>query len=248
MTDASDAAKGIVVPRLTDNNYGYWSSQMEAYLIIKDLFDIVEDQAPEVPDADWWKRDKKVRAYMKMFISPHHCVLIKDAPSAKHAWAILESLYLSKSKARSLQLRQELTNIHLERYDYNITEYFARAAEIQGDLAAAGSIFNTEDVIMALMNGLPPAFESMRTIIMKDMGTTTFTVGEVQALIEQQKASMEHFDQKSDERAFFAHSKNVRCHYCQKTGHIKRNCRKMKADSGVQQYGENAQFAITHAF
>jgi hypothetical protein len=186
---------------------------------------------------------------MKMSISPHHCVLIKDASSASHAWEILESLYLSKSKARCLQLRQELTNICLERYNYNITEYFARAVEIQGDLAAAGSTFDTEDVIMALMNGLPAGFESMRTIIMKDMGHTTFTVGEVQALIEQQKASMEHFDNKSDERAaFFARSKNVRCHYCQKTGHIKRNCRKLKADSGVQQYDENAHFAISHAF
>ncbi len=141
MTDASDA-KGIVVPKLTDDNFGYWSSQMEAYLTIKDIFDIVEDPAPEVPDAAWRKKDKKVRAYMKLFISPHHCVLIRDAPSASHAWGILESLYLSKSKARCLQLRQELTNIHLEKYNYNITEYFARAVEIQGDLAAAGSTYD----------------------------------------------------------------------------------------------------------
>jgi hypothetical protein len=64
MTDASDA-KGIVVPKMTDNNFGYWSSQMEAYLTIKDLFDFVEDQAPAVPDATWKKKDRKVRAYMK---------------------------------------------------------------------------------------------------------------------------------------------------------------------------------------
>jgi hypothetical protein len=231
MADSVSSLSGSIFSfeKLDDNNYPLWKEHMASTLILKDLWEAVDPGLSEKPTKAELVCDRKAYALIKLAVSSHIVSMVIDSSTASEAWETLETIYQTKSKARCMQLRNELTTMRLTQHS-SITAYFSRGLAIQRDLAAGGSCISTEDLIMAILNGLPSYYRTVKTILLKDMTTTSLSISDVQALLEQEQASVEKEEGETNHQsAFMARADSRSCFFCKAPGHIKSACRKYKA-------------------
>ena len=256
-----------VVERLNVDNYATWSVRMEAFLMVKGLWDAVLGSSTDV------SADKKALAQIVLHVEDYHLPILAGSQTAKTGWERLKATYQAKTIARKLLLRRELTQLKLGATEA-LTVYAARAKDIQTQLFSAGDEVKDQEVAMQFLAGLPPAY---------GMITTVLTAGEQELKIDTMLPKLLHVEQlthsteRPSEAALFAkprngfggargtstgsrgnnsnngkHGEGRRCYYCGKQGHFKHECLKKKRDdarrggnSGQRQSGQYSAIAFT---
>ncbi|GAB4818709.1 hypothetical protein N2152v2_005755 [Parachlorella kessleri] len=220
-------ASSVPAVELLDvDNYATWRSKMKILLITKGLWSaVVGDRVDE-------EKDAKALAQIGLHVKDHHLPVLERCTSAKAAWEQLETLYQGKSNARKRQLRKEVSQLRMGAAE-PLAKYVARAKEIQNQLRAAGYEVAAQEVAWALLAGLPPAFETVVTVL-ETSTTEDMTLDDIlpkRMPVEQRMYSPE--SQSPGEAAMlaakrFARNGNQRkCFACGKVGHLARNCREL---------------------
>ena len=125
----TDSNTNVGIEKLDKDNYQSWKFRMSNYLMVdKGLQGYVasEDKEPELPkegatldDLNTWKtwdeRDKKVMFLILQNVSNGMIGHIQELTTSKEAWETLERLYMSKTKPRKIQLKNELNNKRAEK-------------------------------------------------------------------------------------------------------------------------------------
>ena len=114
------------VPIFDGEHYEYWSSQMQTFFISQDLWDIIEDGYPELPETETdtetktstrnrqaierqykenRKRDASTLRYIQQGVSKSIFPRIFGVKIAKSAWEILKVEFEGSEKAISLKLQ-----------------------------------------------------------------------------------------------------------------------------------------------
>jgi gag-polypeptide of LTR copia-type/Domain of unknown function (DUF4219) len=215
----------VAVEKLDVNNFATWSVKMRALLVHKGLW-------TPVSTGGGGANSDKALALLTLYVADHHLSSVAACETAKDAWDALESTYKAKSKARRLQLKQELNFIKLGR-DEPITKYVARAKNIRDELLAAGHDITEEEVVWSVLAGLPDAYKTIKTIIMNMEAELYVDTIMPMLLKEEQESRPLHEDEhkRGTTAAFMGREgPNFRCWYCQKTGHTQAHCRKRKLD------------------
>ena len=147
-----------VVERLDVDNYATWSIRMQAYLMVKGLWDAVTTDTPDPTT------DKKALAQIVLHVKDHHLTALAACATAKIAWTTLKTTYEAQTNARKLQLRRELTQLRMGAAE-PLTVYAARAKTIQTQLTTAGYSTSDQDVALQFLAGLPPAYGMISTVL-----------------------------------------------------------------------------------
>ena len=146
------------VERLDVNNYATWSIRMQAYLMVKGLWDAVGTDTPD-PTAD-----KKALAQIILHVKDHHLATVAPCATAKIAWETLKATFEAQTNSRKLLLRRQLTQLKMGASE-PLTMYAARAKEIQTQLTTAGDAASDQDVALQFLAGLPPAYGMISTVL-----------------------------------------------------------------------------------
>ena len=201
--------------------------------------------------------DQRALALLGLYVKEHHLPLMERCKTAKEAWQQLEAMYQAKSNARKLQLRKELVQLKMGPGE-PLTKYVGRARDIQDQLRAAGHDVADQEVVWAVLAGLPAVYDTVVTVLEtttdKDMSLEDILPKLLQ--VEQRERQME----RPDERALMAKpssgfggggkpggggqqggADNRTCFYCKKKGHIKADCRKKKWDDARRSGGGKQQ-------
>lgn len=227
---ASSEVKTTVEP-LDVDNYATWKSRMKFLLIAKGLWAAVSSESV---DSD---KDQRALAQIGLHVKEHHLAALERCTTAKEAWNSLEATYQAKSNARKRQLRKELTQLKMGPTE-PLSKYVARAKEIQNQLRATGYEVADQEVAWALLAGLPPAYDTVVTVLEtstdKDMSLDDILPKLMS--VEQRMRTAELGA--SGEAALTARRKNGfgvkryerpvemrTCYKCGKPGHIAKNCR-----------------------
>ncbi len=147
-----------VLEPLDVDNYATWRSKMRYLLISKGLWTAVTGESA---DGD---KDSKAMAMIGLHVRDHHLSILERCNTSKIAWEQLEAIYQAKSNARKRQLRKELAQLKMGATE-PLAKYVARAKEIQNQLKAAGYEVADQEVIWALLAGLPPAYDTVMTVL-----------------------------------------------------------------------------------
>ncbi|KAF3787113.1 Retrovirus-related Pol polyprotein from transposon TNT 1-94 [Nymphaea thermarum] len=78
-------------------------------------------------------------------------------------WTTLQDAYAAQSRARILQLKEQLQN--LRKGNKSISQFVQKARSIAHHLKVAGKKVEEEDLILHILRGLPPQYEAMRASI-----------------------------------------------------------------------------------
>ena len=98
------------VERLDLDNYHTWSILVECLLVSKGLWDHTHQTTSGTDRAG----DAKARAVIGMHLAEQHLETFAEHKTAKLLWEALADLFKTTSQARRLQLKQELSALHLE--------------------------------------------------------------------------------------------------------------------------------------
>ena len=242
----------IVLEPLDSDNYMSWSIRMKALLVSKGLWTAVTVDTEPPADVE------KALAQVILHVKDHHLVTLNNCSTAKMAWELLKNTYEAKTNARKLLLRKEF--IQLKMGAETLTHYVGRAKDMRTQLQAAGQAVTEQELAIQVLAGLPPAY-SMITTVLTASDTALSVDGMMPKLLQAEQMILpEHGNEAalaakpSNGNSSNGNSSNGRqrqsqrnCYYCGKSGHIKRDCKKLQQDRAAQHGGYQQRQAGTIA-
>ncbi|XP_060969741.1 uncharacterized protein LOC133036970 [Cannabis sativa] len=103
-------------------------------------------------------------------------------------WCAFEQKFASQTKARRLQLKGQFSHGH--KGNLPISEFIDKVQSIANSLVIAGSPIDDQDLILQVLNGLGPEFDSVVSGIISR--SDTLSNEEVQALLLSHESRIEH--------------------------------------------------------
>ncbi|MCO5557507.1 hypothetical protein L7F22_011072 [Adiantum nelumboides] len=146
----NDGISGLVSDKLDKNNFHAWKFRMTNFLMGKDYWDYIDgnqEEMPELPDVnptveqikafkDWNQGARKVMYWLSVSVQDIMIGHIQDATSPKQAWDRLVSVDTTNTKAKKIQLKNELNTVKKE--NLSINDYTLKVKGIVKSLASIG--------------------------------------------------------------------------------------------------------------
>ena len=145
--------------RLDEDNYFEWSARMQGLFQVKKLWQTVQG----VGDVNE-ELDAQARGLIMLNVERHHLALVVGCTTSKEAWTAFKDMYKAASHARQRQLKRELNALCMERGE-TVAKYKGRASELRGQLEAAGSPIKEDELVQAILSGLPTDYETVVTVL-----------------------------------------------------------------------------------
>ncbi len=173
----NDGISQIVSDKLDKNNFHAWKFRMTNFLMGKGFWEYIDgemENAPELPEhnattaqvkafKDWNKVARTVIYLLSISIHESMIGHIQDAISPKQAWDRLVSFDTTNTKARKLQLKNELNTVKKE--ILSINDYTLKIKGICESLASIGVNVDDDDKVEVCLRGLTPAYKQFKTSI-----------------------------------------------------------------------------------
>ena len=213
-------------------------------------------QKTDKADAD---ADAKALAHIGMTLTEQHLPTFMECETAKAAWDVFASLFKSKSQARRLQLKQELSNLRKEAGE-PLVKYFARAKHLKGQLQSVGTTVEEDELCLSVLSGLFEEYETLSTVLSSSEKELTLQDMLARLLIVENKSNKPVPESKAcvarpgngsggkgqgKGSSKHAQKETRKCHHCGNSGHLKKDCwkrqREEQAASSGQAQGQRTQ-------
>ena len=112
---------------------------------------------------DWNQGARKVMHWLSISVQDTMIGHIQDAKSPKEAWDISVQLFATNTKARKIQLKNELHTV--EKKNMSISDYTLKFKSICESLASINVIVDDDDKVEVCLRGLGPQYKSFKTSI-----------------------------------------------------------------------------------
>ncbi|KAI0492290.1 hypothetical protein KFK09_026560 [Dendrobium nobile] len=167
--------KFLVPHALTPDNFPIWSTQIaklfkaNGFAEFLDPKSTTENVDPNQDARTWKITDQNLATAMCSTISPAVLPYVIHLESTQEIWATLHTRFQSSNRSKVIQLKHELHNVSMQ--TMSMTQYFTEIKKIVDHIASAGSSVDPEDVMIYILNGLPPAYQSFTTTIRTMQGS-----------------------------------------------------------------------------
>ncbi|CAH9077174.1 unnamed protein product, partial [Cuscuta epithymum] len=143
-------------------------------------------------DALWKRLDAMVLQWIYGTISHDllHTILEPDS-TAKAAWDRLADLFLDNKNSRALHLETEFSNTRLESFP-DIASYCQTLKTLATKLSNVGSPVNNQRLVLRIVNGLPPAYDSVASIIQQTVPLPPYSQARSMLLLEETRKAQQH--------------------------------------------------------
>ena len=168
---------------------------------------------------------------------------IKPHKLAKDAWAELESVFASHALAHQLYLREKYRGLK-QKDGETVQSFSTRLQEVAQELATSGAPVDQQEQVLKLLEGVLPIYAMVATAL-EVRGTTLSYADALTSLLHSElrrgveeeakdqaylaKNGKKHFEKKGQKK------NGPVCFYCQKPGHIKKDCYALKRKQQQQQ-------------
>jgi hypothetical protein len=163
-----------VSEKLAKHNHMTWKAQvtatmrgarLEGYLTGKTVKPTVEindkdgDKVSNPAYEDWLASDQQVLSFLLSSVSKEILAQIGTKQSAAEAWTIIETMFMSKTRARAVNTRLALATA--QKGSSTVTEYVAKMRALGDEMAAAGRPLEDEELVEYILTGLADEYDSV---------------------------------------------------------------------------------------
>lgn len=229
------------------NDCGLWRIKMKAILTQQGLVDALKgDEAMMGDSKEKTQNLEKAHSAIILCLGDKPLREVCREKSAASIWIKLESLYMTKSLANRLYMKQKLYSFKILD-EKNVSEQIDEFIKILDDLENIEVKLEEEDKALILLNSLPRLFENFRDALLYGR-EHTLSLEEVQYAIRAKELrnglqSQGHIHGESlntrgrpikrqqnrfKDRSRSQSQTKYRCFLCHKEGHFKRNCPQRK--------------------
>jgi hypothetical protein len=232
-------------------SFAIWQIQMKAVLTQLCVRKTLQPRPADTTDGKWEDLDEKTLSALQLSLS--HDVLreVMNAKSAAELWNKLEELYMTKSLANKLRLKERIYTIRMVEVT-SIQSHLNEFNSIIVDLESVDVKIDDEDKAILLVVSLPPSFMNFKEIMLYG-NHTSLTFENVKSNL----LSKEKFDVDSKPkceglivRGSRDHKSNLYCCYCGKNTHHISQCPKVRnkeerKKKGLDKSSDEASFVET---
>ncbi|CAL1698120.1 unnamed protein product [Somion occarium] len=262
MTTSTPASSRLYdIPHLENDgsNFQPWKYRIKIVLKVKKLLDIVTGDEPD-PGVDsttkdttahdnWVRRDKEARAQITLTISDEPLNGVLHAKTSKDVFEMLNMRYEGRRRQTTAYLIGEL--FHNTFSDDSDLEPQLNSMRHKAYILRTPLKCPLDDVLVAaaMIGALPPSYSILKTILMfsddsLDVDKVIFQIlneekskrqeqGLTSALVARTQTYTKSKG-KPGKPAEGKKSNSKKCDYCKKKGHVKDECRKLKADNAAK--------------
>ena len=158
-----------VIDKFKGDNFNLWKFKMEMVLESMDLWEIVEEteEPPSFDDdpkviKDYNRRVKKAMSVIGLNLVDNQLAHIKSCKGPAEAWKTLCNIHETKSLSNILFIRRKFFTIKMQEGDDLLT-HINQVKALADQLTCLEVPVREEDVVMTLLESLPPSFESLIT-------------------------------------------------------------------------------------
>jgi len=222
-------SKTVAVVPLNSSNYSTWKIQCKMALIKDGLWGIVNgtETAPTEDaeqQAKFLSRKDKALAIIVLAVEPSLLYLIgADPTDPVVVWKALADQFQRKTWANKLELKRKLFSMTLAEGG-SVQDHIKAMTEVCDELSVIGEPVKEEDRVVYLLASLPECYNVLVTALEANAEVPTLAVVTERLLHEETKMKS-RATQPSQEGALTTRfRKKLRCHFCNKPGHFKKDC------------------------
>jgi putative lipoic acid-binding regulatory protein len=240
------------------SNFRVWKTRVDLILaknkvldIVKPKFEEGKEKEPQNVAAMEKFKDSDINAMSIIVesIKDHLIPYISHLDSSKMMYDTLTNLFSVKNIGQVMSLKNELRDMKMNDDD-NITSHFVKISQLRDQLQAIEEIISEEELVNIVLNGLPKTWDAFVASMNTRKEYPTFEELWTCCTQEELRINAKEKPQKKyDDRAFTTRFKNfrnkrkfgsrrksnqekdiseVQCFNCQKYGHYKNHCPKLK--------------------
>lgn len=228
-------------------NFSIWKVQMKAVLVQSGLKKALDGKAkkPEsMTDEQWEELDEKALSTNQLCLTKEVLREVIHEETTAELWSKLESLYMTKSLANKLRLKERLYTIRMAE-GTSIQTHLDEFNSIIIDLENLDVKIEDEDKAVLLIVSLPPSYKHFKEIMLYG-NTETLSFEDVKShLLSKEKFDLEvhsnhnaeglnvkgrqHGNESTNNRSKYnGHKSEKSCKFCKKLGHTVEECRFLK--------------------
>uniref|UniRef100_A0A336JZE9 CSON008217 protein n=1 Tax=Culicoides sonorensis TaxID=179676 RepID=A0A336JZE9_CULSO len=198
--------------KLNNHNYSMWAFKMKMLLIKEDLWMTIEGSPPEGVNArELHAKNQKSLSIIALMVENDQVIHIKDCNSGKAAWNILKAFHQQTAMSFKIRIFKRLFKLHLPR----------------GELHDCGATLDNEVIVSIISASLNEEYDPLITAI-EAWDSERLTESNVKSKLldewSRKKGSNDEVVDVEDVALKVQPKFEFTCYYCQKPGHIKRNC------------------------
>jgi hypothetical protein len=232
------------VMKLNEENYGDWSMMMEAILVRKQLWDIVNGEKTRPMGSEnsaavkgFIRKQAEARAELVLAVESSQLPHLRNSDPAK-IWEDLKNIHEARGLASRLALRRKFLWLS-KAEDQPMQNWIATVRHTAFRLTQIGVEVSEEDFILVLTQGLPTAYETF--VVSLDATDPSLLTSEhvisrlLNEEVRQLALNRDHEPQTTQkDTAFYVNSKKtpierITCFKCQKKGHYQSQCPQNKS-------------------
>jgi len=230
-----------------DDGYKVGAAYQHAQLKKEKLWKAVVTDRPaslsDVKKADpvvakWDAMNEEALVTIQMSVQPVHLNTVTSVDTAKEAWDALKVIFEARDNAQLLRSVDELSSLKKDD-DENIIKFAWRSKMIRDELAMLEHPVDDNTLALRVLSGLPSEYGMLRTVL--ENKDVKLVMSDLTAkLLQVEQHSIDGGSSKPaggvKSQAFTVASpknpfdKNSVLYYCDKKGHMKRDCYRRKAD------------------
>jgi len=169
------------------------------------------------------RRDKAL-AIIVLAMEPSLLYLVgQDPTDPVDVWKILADQFQRKTWANKLELKRKLFSLRLAEGG-SVQEHVKFMSEICDELSAIGENISEEDRVVYLLASLPESYNTLVTALEASTEVPSLAVVRERLLHEETKRKSKSSQHSQEEALTASYKRRLRCHFCNKPGHFKRDC------------------------
>ncbi|KAH9682999.1 retrovirus-related pol polyprotein from transposon RE1 [Citrus sinensis] len=193
--------------KLDQSNYLIWRSQVLASIRGNRLEKFIDESVTPPPShtaqrvgddlrsvenpeyITWRSQDHMLLGWLLSSMSEGIISLVFSLETSLEVWKAIKVQFGSQSKSKLLHLRYMMNSTRKD--DLKVTDYFIKMKNIADNMAAAGSALSDNDLILHILSGLGPEYNSVATYITGQIGVGKMNVNEAYTMLLTQEARIE---------------------------------------------------------